>query len=551
MAPMVTDSYLNFNSSEFGRDKSNTTNGYYTSNKPPLPSMSFNSPGTDQSNNFNSLSVSLDSINNFKKKYTSEDTILDLLKGNNYKQQTDLFEDLIIQSQNNSEYIINFKNVKEFHSALGFLLYNTISNEVQRNCLKFLQIYFKQIDKQKKSSQSNSVILKKIDASICENLLEYLMSSSISSKLQLKQISIDLIYTLMKLTDSLSLYFDKFIKLGIENNDIQYAKTFMETTLFIVLTDEFETHDFNSIMKSLINKLTNLKLESSAMKCLNKIENVLKYDKFQTNLNKMPLNLKTIYMNTKNKSNNNNFNSININSIDTSTSITLNNNSSNANNLKFNLINDNIVKKLSGEDEIQRLQAIKDLEQTVRNITDIRSIYPYYQDFIIFMNDFVDDSNYEIRLASLKLLTIFIEKLDTNVNQCYKAICQCARQVMSQTHQSKTIKQALNTMLLLTIDNMTNPVLVLECLLYKIKDRSAKAREEFLNIIITAVIIKFSDDKYDSLRKVFFQVVPLLCDIKRNVRHAALECIAILFTKIKQNVSSKYFFTKTDLLLSV
>jgi hypothetical protein len=540
MAPMVTDSYLNFNSSEFGRDKSNKTNGYYSSNKPPLPSMSFNSPGTDQSNNYNNLSLSLDT-NNFKKKYASEDTIIDLLKGNNYKQQVDLFEDLITQSQNNSEYIINFKNLNEFHSALGFLLYNTISNDVQRNSLKFLQTYFKQIDKHKRSSLNNNSF-KKIDTSICENLLEYLISASISPKLQLKQISIDLIYTLMKLTDFLNSYFDKFIKLGIENSDIQYARTFMETTLFIVLTDEFETHDFNSIIKALINKLTNLKLESSAMKCLNKIENILKYERFQANLNKLPLNIKTIYMNTKNKSNTSNFNSININSVDSSISNILNNNNNNNNsiNLKFNLINDNIVKKLSGEDEIQRLQAIKDLEQTVKNIIDIRSIYPYYQDFIIFMNDFVDDSNYEIRLASLKLLTLFIEKLDTNVNQCFKAICQCARQVMSQTHQSKTIKQALNTMLLLTIDNMTNPVLVLECLLYKIKDRSAKAREEFLNIIITAVLIKFSDDKYDSLRKVFFQVVPLLCDIKRNVRHAALECIAVLFTKIKQTVSKNF-----------
>ncbi len=537
---MVTDSYLNFNSSEFGRDKSNKTNGYYSSNKPPLPSMSFNSPGTDQSNNYNNLSLSLDT-NNFKKKYASEDTIIDLLKGNNYKQQVDLFEDLITQSQNNSEYIINFKNLNEFHSALGFLLYNTISNDVQRNSLKFLQTYFKQIDKHKRSSLNNNSF-KKIDTSICENLLEYLISASISPKLQLKQISIDLIYTLMKLTDFLNSYFDKFIKLGIENSDIQYARTFMETTLFIVLTDEFETHDFNSIIKALINKLTNLKLESSAMKCLNKIENILKYERFQANLNKLPLNIKTIYMNTKNKSNTSNFNSININSVDSSISNILNNNNNNNNsiNLKFNLINDNIVKKLSGEDEIQRLQAIKDLEQTVKNIIDIRSIYPYYQDFIIFMNDFVDDSNYEIRLASLKLLTLFIEKLDTNVNQCFKAICQCARQVMSQTHQSKTIKQALNTMLLLTIDNMTNPVLVLECLLYKIKDRSAKAREEFLNIIITAVLIKFSDDKYDSLRKVFFQVVPLLCDIKRNVRHAALECIAVLFTKIKQTVSKNF-----------
>jgi len=214
--------------------------------------------------------------------------------------------------------------------------------------------------------------------------------------------------------------------------------------------------------------------------------------------------------------------------------------------MKFNLIPANTLQKLSGEDEIQRLSAIHQLETSVINLNDIKQVYPYYQDFIIYMNNFVDDPNYEVRLASLKILNVFIQKLGPNVNQCYKVICNCARQVMSQTHQSKTLKQSLNTMLLVTIENMKNPILVLECLLDKIKDRSAKAREEFLNIIITAVL-KFPNDKFDSLRKIFFQVAPLLCDIKRNVRHAALECIAVLYSKLKMAVSILFLFLNTQM----
>ena len=204
-------------------------------------------------------------------------------------------------------------------------------------------------------------------------------------------------------------------------------------------------------------------------------------------------------------------------------------------NLRFNLVPETIIHKLSGEDETQRLQAIKQLEQIVKNIKEIKVIYPYYQDFIAYVNNFVDDLNYEIRLGSLKILTVFIEKLGANVNQCYKVICSCAKQVMSQTHQSKPIKQLLVNVLMLTIENMFNPILVLETLLEKIKDRSAKAREEFLNII-TAALLKYSSEKFDSLRKVFNQVVPLLCDIKRNVRHSALECIAVIYSKLKQTV---------------
>lgn len=202
-------------------------------------------------------------------------------------------------------------------------------------------------------------------------------------------------------------------------------------------------------------------------------------------------------------------------------------------NLKYNIIAPSIIAALHGEDEVQRLQAIKQLEMTVKSITDIKIVQPYYQEFIGYMNNFVDDANYEVRLCSLKILCIFIQKLESNVNQCYKVICACARQVMSHTHQSKPIKQSLNTMLLLTIENMKNPILILDCLLDKIKDRSAKAREEFLNIIMGA-ILKYPSDKFEPLRKIFYQVTALLCDIKRNVRHAALECVAVIYYKLKQ-----------------
>lgn len=472
-----------------------------------------------------------------------------LQAGNNYKQQVETFDDLIVQAQTNIESLINYRRNGDFLNAVGGLLSNTLSNEVQRGCLKFLQVYLKSLDNYKIAKQIASRPSEKfrvIDSNLCEILLEYLIISSVSSKLQLKQISIDLIYSYMKLTENISNCFNKFIKYGIESLDSNLSRYFMDPTLCILLTDEFADADLLNIVKSLVKQLTNPKFETSAMKCLNKIEQISPRSTFNNYLNKLPQNSKTTYLNVKNKLNSSfstnssyNFNGPTTPN-DTDSKIT---NSEDYKNMKFNLIPANTLQKLSGEDEIQRLSAIHQLETSVINLNDIKQVYPYYQDFIIYMNNFVDDPNYEIRLASLKILNVFIQKLGPNVNQCYKVICNCARQVMSQTHQSKTLKQSLNNMLLVTIENMKNPILVLECLLDKIKDRSAKAREEFLNIIITAVL-KFPNDKFDSLRKIFFQVAPLLCDIKRNVRHAALECIAVLYSKLKMAVSSfsKFYF---------
>ena len=416
---------------------------------------------------------------------------------------------------------MNIRHLDSFYEALGSLINNTINPDVQRICLRFIQVYFKNVVKRKKSSNES---FEEIDAYINIHLIPYIITASCSNQLTLKQVSIDLIYTYMRITDDISSLFYKFIQCGIENSDHKMSKTFMDHALNIVLTEEFKNEDFSNIIKSLVKKLSNPIFENSALKCLHKIEKLLIEDEFEIQIDKLPLNLQSIYFDAKKSKQSEKKNSSQQNSEA---------NDQFSSSLRFNLVPELIIQKLSGEDETQRLQAIKQLEQIVKNIKDIKTIYPYYQDFVGYVNNFVDDLNYEIRLGSLKILSLFIDKLGSNVNQCYKIICSCARQVMSQTHQSKPIKQALISILMLTIDNMFNPILILESLLEKIKDRNSKAREELLNII-TAALLKYSNEKFDSLRKIFNQVVPLLCDIKRNVRHATLECIAVIYSKLKQ-----------------
>lgn len=517
---MITDSYLKYSNSEFG----SKNQGYKQSGLEPSGIGNYYS--TKQSL-ATSMSKQSDVIESNRRRYTSEEHIYETLKGNNYKQQVDLFDELIARVQANTEISpITIRNLEEFYDSIGTVLINTISADVQKSCLRFLQVYFKSIEKLRaKKSQSEMLTnnFEEIDVNLNNILMPYLINASVSNKLQLKQLSIDLIYTYMKLTDSLNNLFIKFVKYGVENPDYAISKSFMDPTLCIILTDEFVNKDFFQLVKSLTKQLPNTIFESSAIKCLNKIETIVRTETFNSYLNRLPQNLKDNYFKYKKI-------------LPTTTSNLYFDDDflqQQQNSMKFNLIPQFIMQKLSGEDEIQRLQAIRQLEISVLNLPDIKSVYPYYQDFISYMNNFVDDTNYEVRLASLKILCTFIEKLGNNVNQCYKVICACARQVMSQTHQSKPIKQSLNTMLLLTIENMLNPILILECLLDKIKDRNAKAREEFLNIIMAAVL-KYPSDKFDPLRKIFFQVASLLCDIKRNVRHAALECIAVIYSKLKQ-----------------
>ena len=105
MAPMITDSYLKYNNSEFGSKnqsynlKSSSelgSNGKYysASSKPPLPSMSaypseskYNNLSNTSSNNSSTIGYNETSLNNFsllesnRRRFATEDTVIDILKG--------------------------------------------------------------------------------------------------------------------------------------------------------------------------------------------------------------------------------------------------------------------------------------------------------------------------------------------------------------------------------------------------------------------------------------------------------------------------------------
>ena len=85
MAPMITDTYSKYSNSEFGGGVNKQP--FYTSSKPPLPSMSYTSD--QQHSKYNSLNDS--SLNSFnigildgssvKRRSLTEENIIEVLRG--------------------------------------------------------------------------------------------------------------------------------------------------------------------------------------------------------------------------------------------------------------------------------------------------------------------------------------------------------------------------------------------------------------------------------------------------------------------------------------
>lgn len=444
--------------------------------------------------------------------------------------------------------LIYFNKLDELLNCIRSLLTNSLNNELQVACLKCIFNMLKSFEKVKLRKEITNIV-NQIDKYFLQIIMPSVIPSCASTKIQVRQYSIDIIYLYMKQTSTIQQLFAQFIRFGIDNADILISKGFIES-LNSLLTDDYRYEDYIDIVKALIKHLVETTLEKSCMKALKRIEILVRDDVFNSYLNKLSPNIKNYYLNLRKQENPHTSNingkskgTLTVRSVISDDDDDRNGKSSNNNdedddeesNLKFNIISNKILKKLFGEDELQRLQAIEKLEASIRGLDDISVVYPYYEDFIIFIGNFIDDNNYKVRVGALEVLYSFTRKLKSSIENCYKVICNCAKQVMSQTHQSKTIKQLIMNILLTAIDNMKNPNLIFDVLLDKIKDKSAKCREEIINVII-ATLIKFGTSKID-LINIFRKIMPLLFDIKRNVRYVTLECVAVLYSKLRDKVS--------------
>jgi len=448
--------------------------------------------------------------------------------------------------------LIYFNRLDELLNSIRLILINSINNELQVACLKCVFNMLKSYEKVKVRKEITNII-NQIDKNFLQIIMPSVIPSCASTKIQIRQFSIDIIYLYMKQTNTIQQLFSQFIRFGIDNADILISKGFIES-LNSLLTDDFRYEDYIEIVKSLIKHLVETTLEKCCMKALKRIEILVHEDIFNSYLNKLSPNIKNYYLNLKKQENpssgvkklssqrKNDHDDDDDDDEDDDDDSDQNKNRKSYNdddddeesNLKFNIISNRVLKKLFGEDELQRLQAIEKLDSSIRSLDDISVIYPYYEDFIVFVGNFIDDNNYKVRVGALEVLNSFTRKLKSSIDNCYKVVSNCAKQVMSQTHQSKTIKQLIMNILLTAIDNMKNPNLIIDSLLDKIKDKSAKCREEIINVII-ATLIKFGTSKFD-LINIFRKTMPLLFDIKRNVRYVTLECVAVLYSKLKDKV---------------
>lgn len=167
--------------------------------------------------------------------------------------------------------------------------------------------------------------------------------------------------------------------------------------------------------------------------------------------------------------------------------------------------------------------AISELKQRLLSLNRIESLLPELENFLHGLRRFFDDSrNFSpwVIIAGLEILEILIRKLGSDLQTFLKTMATAILKQLSR-HPMK-VQRLIDQMML-----KMSPTAVLEILCDNLCEVHDSVQRETLDVIVTA-LLSHPNETFD-FEVIVRRVVPMLISSRREVRQAALECIAVLF----------------------
>ena len=139
----------------------------------------------------------------------------------------------------------------------------------------------------------------------------------------------------------------------------------------------------------------------------------------------------------------------------------------------------------------------------------------------------IEDLNFNVALTSLTILHKVIVKIGPAIKYHIDLILKA---LVKKLHDPKLVVKKINLRIALSLMHSVTPAIYIQHILPLLKHKSARVREEIINMI-TASLLSFPSSYFD-LTVMPSQFSFALIDSKRRVRHASLECLAILAQKL-------------------
>ncbi|XP_021373812.1 TOG array regulator of axonemal microtubules protein 1-like isoform X3 [Mizuhopecten yessoensis] len=457
-----------------------------------------------------------------------QDEVLDQLSDESFNRRVEILEQLLITVRRNGGRLPYTDPLAIFN---GLSLSLADSNwDVRLKCIQLINEVIPQF------GDDLDVCMSRILGKLIPNIGE--------SKITVRRAVIQTLHVYMKHTNKVQGLLRAIVQHGLENTDPRVIKETV-VALPMLFTPDFKRENFYEITQSLAKKLLDNasvgdNLRDCALMTMDKIKNLVGEREFGIYIQKLSTPLKRYYCQltgmelesdpilsqapTPRNSKQNAFSKPskpdNGNQLNTGRQ-------QNVETYEFGIIPSHVMKSINDQENFKlRAQGVEELKSIVRELSssDVTgNLHPHMMPFISFLNNLMDDSNFKITTVTLEILNSLVEKLGVNVKQFLRPLSNILAKRMGDN--KIVVRQAVMRVATKMMQSyQAKPVLSVLC--ENLQHRNSRIRQETLNIVIAA-LLTFPSYDFD-LPKICQVVAPILTDSKRQVRQAALECLAVI-----------------------
>ena len=193
------------------------------------------------------------------------------------------------------------------------------------------------------------------------------------------------------------------------------------------------------------------------------------------------------------------------------------------NDLVFGFLPRPIMDKLNNRNNMQECSdACNDFIKYLSS-ADVMLVQSNAKSLLDIINILLEESNLIVALPALTLLHKTVTIIGHSLKEHLDILTSL---LLKKMNDPRVVLRKLNLCIGLTIMHSFSPDIFLQTIIPHLSNRNTRIREEILNMIIAA-LLTFPATHFN-LKQLSSQVTYCLLDKKKRVRHACLECLAVL-----------------------
>ena len=427
-----------------------------------------------------------------------EREVITQLTDNSFNRRGEILERL--QNYIRMHRALPFNNNIGLYQALNLSLTDS-SWDVRLQCIKLI---------------SETIPFLRIDVDSCINIvLPQLIANIGDSKVTVRRAVIQTLHSYMKHTNEMPNLMAAYVQHGQENVEPRVRKEAI-VSLPLLITRDFAAEDYSSIIVSLCKKLVDNTEDGNIQQCslntLKKLQNAMGDLKFRSYLMRLAPELRRYVCERTDFSMDDSDDGGEFYPQPVATELT------------YGFVPPQVMNQLNDQDNFRsRNEGVEQLKHLLNQLGSVAPLMPHIDGFIRLLNTLLEDNNFKILTVTLEIMGTLVQKVSKDIRPHLKPVIGTLTKRMGDN--KNVIRQSI-VKVITQLMQILPPKLVLLVLNDNLQHRSPRVRTETINCVIHA-LLTFPSYEFD-LASLCSSMAYCLLDSRRTVRHACLECIAVL-----------------------